>query len=362
MTLMQEDTPQEDAPQPKRLTRSTTDSVVGGVAGGLGRYFGVDPILFRIGFAVLSFVGGIGLIAYLILLSFVPADDDKPLSGVGKAAAITGAVLVGCVLLFLDGSFFFGTGLLILALLAVAGVVLWRAIGGDGDRSIGRAILTVALFGFLAFLMACLAVGVGIAAALGGDVVIASLAVATGLVLVATAFLGGARWLIVPALALVLPLAVVAAADLDFEGGIGDHSYRPATASELRDRYEVGMGELDVDLRDVDLVAGRTDVALDVGIGHALVRVPANACVTSDVTMGAGAIDVLDRAHDGVDLEVAESATPPAGRPHLHIAADVGIGAIEVVREGFSPDLGDRDRGWFSDEGDNTYEGGLNCA
>ena len=36
-------------PQPRRLTRSSSDRVIAGVAGGLGRYFDIDPIIFRIG-------------------------------------------------------------------------------------------------------------------------------------------------------------------------------------------------------------------------------------------------------------------------------------------------------------------------
>jgi phage shock protein PspC (stress-responsive transcriptional regulator) len=365
----------EDAGEarPRRLTRSRSDTVIGGVAGGLGRYFGIDPILFRIGFVALSFAGGIGIIAYLALLAFVPADDSEAPTR-SPWAVIAGALALGLALIIFlgDGPFFFGPGLFFLAVLAVVAVVLWRAIDGGAGGDPARAIGRIALFGLLAFLVICVAIGVGIAAALGGGVVIASLAVVAGLALIATAFFGGgARWLIVPALALVLPLAVVAAADLEFDGGIGDRDYRPATASELRDKYEVGLGELDVDLRDVALPGGRTDLAIDVGIGDAVVWVPDDACITSNVTIGAGASDVLDRDEAGVDLDVEEAATPPAGRPHLHIDADVGIGAIEVVREGFVPDWRDGERGrfrdrWFDDpEGDEVVasrEGGLNCA
>ena len=60
--------------------------------------------------------------------------------------------------------------------------------------------------------------------------------------------MGGARWLIVPALVIVLPLAMVAAADIDVEGGVGDREYRPATMAEVRDPYGMGMGDIDVDL------------------------------------------------------------------------------------------------------------------
>jgi phage shock protein PspC (stress-responsive transcriptional regulator) len=48
--------------------------MLGGVAGGLGAYFGVDPLLFRIGFAVTTLLSGAGVIAYLALLLFTPTD------------------------------------------------------------------------------------------------------------------------------------------------------------------------------------------------------------------------------------------------------------------------------------------------
>jgi phage shock protein PspC (stress-responsive transcriptional regulator) len=371
-TRDQEPDPTGETP-PRRLTRSSGDTVIGGVAGGLGRYFGVDPILFRIGFVALAFAGGIGVIAYLALLAFVPSDDPDAMSRGGRVAAIGGALVLGLALvIFLDGPFFFGPGLLFFAVVALAAVVLWRTLdrseGSDPARTLGR----IALYGVLAFALVILAIGVGIGAALGGGVAIASLAVVAGLALVGAAFFGGARWLIVPALALVLPLAIVAAADIDLDGGVGDREYRPASVTELRDRYEIGLGGLDVDLREVDLPPGRTDVTVDVGIGDAVVWVPSNACVTSNVAIGAGAVDVLDSDDAGLDLEVEEGATPAAGRPQLHIDADVGVGAIEVVREGFAADLRGRDgrpfgrdRGWFDDGADEelpSREAGLNCV
>ena len=73
---------------PRRLTRSTADKLVGGVAGGLGDYFSVDPVLVRIGFAVTTLFSGAGAIAYLALLAFVPFDDeDEAPSGAGLMPA-----------------------------------------------------------------------------------------------------------------------------------------------------------------------------------------------------------------------------------------------------------------------------------
>ena len=60
-----------------RLYRSTRDRVFAGVAGGLGDYFNVDPIIFRIGFIALALGGGAGVLVYILLWIFVP-ESKKP--------------------------------------------------------------------------------------------------------------------------------------------------------------------------------------------------------------------------------------------------------------------------------------------
>lgn len=57
-----------------RLYRSNQNSVIAGVCGGLGEYLNADPILFRILFAVAFFVGGSGLLAYIILWIAIPVE------------------------------------------------------------------------------------------------------------------------------------------------------------------------------------------------------------------------------------------------------------------------------------------------
>src|SRR6185369_2435735 len=105
----------QGGPDPKpdgvrRLTRSSADKLIGGVAGGLGRYFGVDPILFRIAFVVLTFAGGVGVLAYIGLLAFVPADDDSRPFGQRRDANMIGAVLLGILVLLILGPPFFFVG------------------------------------------------------------------------------------------------------------------------------------------------------------------------------------------------------------------------------------------------------------
>lgn len=57
---------------PRRLTRRTDDRVIAGVSSGLGAYFGVDPVIFRIGFVALTLAGGTGILIYLLLWAVLP--------------------------------------------------------------------------------------------------------------------------------------------------------------------------------------------------------------------------------------------------------------------------------------------------
>ncbi len=61
----------------RRPRRSRQDSKVAGVAGGLGRYFGVDPVLFRVAFVVMTIFGGIGVLTYCLAWLLLPADGDE---------------------------------------------------------------------------------------------------------------------------------------------------------------------------------------------------------------------------------------------------------------------------------------------
>lgn len=63
--------------QAKRLYRSRLDRMIGGVCGGLGDYFDIDPTVIRLLFVFGTLLGGPGVIAYLILLVVVPLEPDE---------------------------------------------------------------------------------------------------------------------------------------------------------------------------------------------------------------------------------------------------------------------------------------------
>lgn len=58
-----------------RLYRSSTNTVVGGVCGGLGDYLGIDPVLIRLAFVFLAVANGFGVMLYVILWIVLPEEE-----------------------------------------------------------------------------------------------------------------------------------------------------------------------------------------------------------------------------------------------------------------------------------------------
>jgi phage shock protein C len=58
----------------KKLYRSTKNRVLGGVCGGLGEYFDIDPSLVRLLWLVIVFMGGGGVLIYIILWIILPEE------------------------------------------------------------------------------------------------------------------------------------------------------------------------------------------------------------------------------------------------------------------------------------------------
>jgi phage shock protein C len=70
----------------KKLYRSVEDSKLGGVCGGLGEYFNIDPTFIRIIAILLIFADGVGILAYIIAWIIMPKKplelvDSKPETG-----------------------------------------------------------------------------------------------------------------------------------------------------------------------------------------------------------------------------------------------------------------------------------------
>jgi phage shock protein C len=83
----------------RRIYRSRDDRVIGGVAGGIASYLGVDPVLIRISFVALAFAV-VGIPMYIIgwvIIPEAPADGEAS-SPAGRTDDHSGRIIVGTVM------------------------------------------------------------------------------------------------------------------------------------------------------------------------------------------------------------------------------------------------------------------------
>ena len=157
--------------------------------------------------------------------------------------------------------------------------------------------------------------------------------IAVGLACAAGAFQGRQHALMVVGVALTLVLSVAVAADWDLDlplaGGVGDRTERPATPAELR-RYELGVGNFQLDLRQLQVPAGTTAVEARVGIGELEVRLPDGVAVDVVASSGLGQVQVLGREEGGLASRVETSAGD--GDRRLRVDVRSGLGQVRVER------------------------------
>ncbi|HKH41945.1 MAG TPA: PspC domain-containing protein [Solirubrobacterales bacterium] len=400
---------QTESPAPRRLLRSSKDRVFWGVAGGLGEYFRLDPTLVRLAFAVSAFFGGLGVLAYLVMAVVVPEDDGTGQPRPARRPPIWAIVLLGlAILIVLPGPFFgfhhgwggdgwwgWWLGPLWIVFLVALVVVLVRVIRGRPPRFLqgsrreaaaadtseaptaegkdagegttaatevrdgepprwvrGIAIVLLVLVAIAA--ACCVAACAAWATATGHGSVVAGVVIALGAAIAATAFIGEAKriapWLLAAALVLGLPAGATAAADVHFDGGIGEREYRPVAVTDIpSDGYDFGVGQLVVDLRDLPWATGQTiSVSSELGVGQMIVSVPSNVCVVAHATGKAGELLVRGDQSDGIDPEI-DQGEPRSNAPRLDLAAGIQLGQL-VVTDRDPDDITDHGRDFDRDE------------
>jgi phage shock protein PspC (stress-responsive transcriptional regulator) len=281
-----------------RLLRSRDNRMLWGVAGGIAEHIGVSSLLVRVAFVVISLFGGAGILAYLVLAVALPEDDGTGQPVPESVWARLGKVALVC-------------------LLVVIGLCL--------------AVCLAALSAWVT--------------ATGHGTVIASVVIAVGVALVAAAF-ANLRRRITPALlslalVLAIPAGAVAAADIDIDSSIGERTYTPTVVGDIpADGYELGTGQLVVDLRQLPWTKGETiPVSAHLGIGQMIVSVPKRVCIDGHATGKAGELVVGGEVSHGIDPDVDQgSATSEA--PRLDVDADIQLGQIVVTDK--DPDEVDR--------------------
>ncbi|WP_167735938.1 PspC domain-containing protein [Nocardioides sp. 503] len=359
-----------------RLRRSAYDRKVAGVAGGLARHLDIDPIILRVAFVVLSFFGGAGLIVYGACWLLVP--DERTHSATvnlderSRTFALWIVGLVAALAMLGDSVGGWGfpwplavVGLVVLAVVMSRGerpapATFYGAPSGPGAPvdPAGSSTATVPpayappshpvyvplpvpprhprrrgplLFWFT---LALIAVAEGVLATVdlaGASVSDSSYpALALGIIgvmLLLGAFYGRAGGLIaLGLLAAVATAGTTAAGEID-SGRIVES---PRTVAQLDDRYELGAGEIVLDLRRLDdpgALDGLT-LHLESTFGRIEVIVPDGVDVDADATVdGLGHSALFGDDRDGSDRHFHEGGDDA---PLLQIEADVTFGEIVV--------------------------------
>jgi phage shock protein PspC (stress-responsive transcriptional regulator) len=268
-------------PQIKRLERSRDSRVIAGVAGGLGRYFDIAPAVFRLGFIVLTLLGGSGVLVYIAAVLVMPNEGDETsmAEDILRKRRDHPARLIALGLI----------AVAVLSLLARAGT--WPTAG---------AAWFLVLVAGLVLLWTGRRRGIVIA-------------ITTVLVLVATAVVAAV-------------VAAFAWFNVSLGDGVGKHRYAPTSIAALAGGYELGIGRLQLDL--TKLPAGApASVSARVGIGNLRIILPRGVPATVSTHVKAGKVDALGYHDDGTNVKAVVGSGS-----EVTVVANVGAGHIEVVR------------------------------
>jgi phage shock protein PspC (stress-responsive transcriptional regulator) len=352
------------AAEPRRLTRSRENRWLGGVSAGLGEYFDLNPIVYRIAFVALALAGGTGILLYVAAWLVIPdAGEDDSIA----ATAIkehrerpwlvigVGLLAFGAILALSEARFWPNPGNLWLAAALAGGAIVWWQVSTHSSRRAAaapsasgtsvaagqatepkprrRSLLPVAtglLIGGLGLVGLLDATG-----AIDADWRIVLAAAALGLgVLVAVGALTGMRvgGVVVLGLGVLAALALAFAVHVPLFSGIGDETSHPATSAAVHSSYEHGIGDFRVDLQDVGFPAGSTHVKVTLGIGNLIVTVPRDVTVAVDGRASAGNVELLGHEDNGTHVheKVVQAGTKPAHV--LVLDARVGLGELKVQR------------------------------
>ena len=349
--------------EPRRLSRARDGRWLGGVCAGLGRYFGLNPMIYRIGFAALSLVGGTGILLYVAAWLVMPDDGaedsiaaeaiknhrERPwlLVGVGLLAF---AALVGLSSARIWPS---PGNLWVAAALAGAAIVWWQT-GGRHDRARRAPAAGQLPPGEPAD--GCPAPASVVRPGCGGRADqrarprrarrrgdrrerrladrprgrrrrprrASSRRAPPPATASAPSSCSGSACSRVLAVALAVRVPIFA--------GVGDRVAHPVAFASVGTRYKHGIGNFEVDLHDVRFPVGETHVKATLGIGDLVVRVPERDRAGRRAGRGRRGEPVR---HDGRRHARCTTTTTDSGTDAARVLvldARVGLGQVEVQR------------------------------
>ncbi|HWM14824.1 MAG TPA: PspC domain-containing protein, partial [Gaiellaceae bacterium] len=271
----------------RQLRRSRSDRTLAGVCGGLAAYFEIHPAVFRVAFVVLTLMGGAGILIYLAAALVLP--DEGKQDSVAAAALRRRRPWV----------------LVVLGLAAVVPLALLSEVPvwPRGDAWVFILVAAAILLWLTWF---------AVAATRSGWLRAVVIAVSSAVVLL-----------------LALMAAFLAVFDVHLRDGIAERTFAPASVDTLRDEYELGIGELVLDLRSIEFPLGETRLRARVDAGRIHLLLPDGVALRAGTSAKLGEIELLGRGVEGWEVARRVDET---GLRVLVVDAEVGIGEIQIER------------------------------
>jgi phage shock protein PspC (stress-responsive transcriptional regulator) len=296
-----------EEPAVRRLERSRDDRMLAGVCGGLARYFGIHPAFYRVGFVVLTLIGGAGILVYLAALLVIPDEghDESIAAETLRQSRDRPWPLIGLGLLGLAG------------VVLLSRVTLWP----HGDAAWILLLLAGGAILFFARRSSPPAPPVA-----GADESTTTVQAAparqrhvlrTILVVLGSLFVVG----------LTAAAIFVAIFPVHLSHGVGEKTYAPTSVAALERTYRLGIGKLDLDLTNIRLPVGETRVSARVDYGDVLIVVPSDVAVRAYGKAGLGYVNVLGDEDDGRN---ADERAPAVGARVLVVDARVQVGSVRI--------------------------------
>ncbi|MEE9205509.1 MAG: PspC domain-containing protein, partial [Acidimicrobiia bacterium] len=132
------------------------------------------------------------------------------------------------------------------------------------------------------------------------------MAVAVGIIgigLLVGSVLGRSRGLIFAGIVLIPIMLASSVVTARFEGGWGDPVFRPATLREVDNHYTLTGGDMEIDLRRIDLGGDVVEIEGDLGFGRLLVILPEGVGLDLTAHVGFGDLIVFGDHSGGVDVD-----------------------------------------------------------
>ncbi len=170
--------------------------------------------------------------------------------------------------------------------------------------------------------------------------VLATVLVVLGVGLVAGAWYGRARIVILLASIATVALVLVASPALSLQGGVGGRQWAPVSAADASVPHHVAIGDGRLDLTTLRQRDTWVPVTASVGVGRLLVWVPDNMTVLVAEHAGAGTVIVTDNGltpgnRGGLGVDRSYRFAPAPGRDShgtIDLSVKVGVGLVEVRR------------------------------